>query len=126
MKSVRGRITSHLETTQVGNVLHDLITCLNRLAVEFEGPLGCDQVNQFLDRFNVGSLEVALSKLSKSLIAGVADLFETRCIGRQVHVLAQLQQSIRVDELGHLNLALLGQLDLPGQPWPSPDRRCLM
>ncbi len=86
--------------------MHDLVSGLDRLAIELKRSLGGDQVDQLLNGLDVGRLEISLAHHPGSVGSGVTQLFRTGSVGLQVHVFAGFEQSVGIDELGELDLTL--------------------
>ena len=108
-----------LESAQVGNVLHDLVAGLHRLAVQLESPLGGDQVNQFLDRLNVGGFQVPLPQLTQPVLGRATRICRPGRVGGLIQIFAEFQQAVVVDELSQFDLSNVGQFGLPGKLCPD-------
>jgi hypothetical protein len=59
-----------LESPHIGHELHNFIPGFDGLAIEFESPLGGDELNKFSDRLDIGGFEHSLPEQSQPVLPG--------------------------------------------------------
>ena len=74
------------------------------LAVQLEVPLGFDQVDQFVNRLDVGGFQMGLSQRAATFGLGRADQRGSRCGRFRVKALADLYEPLGIHESGQVNL----------------------
>ncbi len=62
--------SSRLSSSQIGNLLQDLVAGLDGLRIQFEATLSGNQIDQLFNRLNIGGFQRVLANDAQPLVPG--------------------------------------------------------